>query len=228
MSIKSPLGALGAVVVLIQAVAASALFAVGSRFFLQAVLVAVISVVTIGFSLLATWLIVYLVVVKKQPGLLFDPASISQSVHSVLYVPNGKGLSAKLDDKDNTERQHRPLASEPVGSRVMDEESGIRAIRGQLVDLERESKREIRNSRMFHAYGLAVAMLLAGLGFLFAAWEVSVVALWVLGIIYLVAAFFSTVYVKSWTKSKGADDDPPLRKESVDSPIEPPGPPMHD
>jgi hypothetical protein len=102
MVIKSPLGAIGAVVVLVEAVAASALFAVESRFALQIALVAVIALVTLGFSAFVVWLIVYLVVVKKAPGLLFDPSSIDKSIHGDLYVWDKEKISAVIDGGDST------------------------------------------------------------------------------------------------------------------------------
>lgn len=99
MSIKSPLGAIGAMLVLIQAIAASALFAVRSELGLQIALVGVIGLVTIAFTGLVIWLVVYLV--RKSPGLLYDPSDISPYIHKELYVNNKQAIEAKLEDEES-------------------------------------------------------------------------------------------------------------------------------
>lgn len=87
MSIKSPLGALGAIVVLIQGIAAGALVAVQSQPTLQCILIYVISGVTVLFVLLVIWLIIHIVWVIKNPALLFNPRDIDPSVHPLIYSP---------------------------------------------------------------------------------------------------------------------------------------------
>jgi hypothetical protein len=100
MSIRSPLGAIGAILAFTQAIAASALFAVHSESGLQIALVAIIGLVTVVLTSLVIWLIVYLV--RKNPGLLFDPAYIDPSIHKWIYVNNKQGIVGKLEDEDSS------------------------------------------------------------------------------------------------------------------------------
>lgn len=99
--VKSPLGAIGAILVLIQAISASALFAIGSasvfQTILQAVLVGVIGLVTLASTTLVIWLVYYLVVKLKRPGLLFDPSDFDPAVQLALYVDNPQSIVAKVD-----------------------------------------------------------------------------------------------------------------------------------
>lgn len=85
MSIRSPLGALGALMVLMQAVSAGALVAVKDKFILQAVLVSVMSLALISITVIVGFLVVRFAI--RSPGLLFNPQDIAAEVHHDLYVP---------------------------------------------------------------------------------------------------------------------------------------------
>ena len=87
-AIRSPLGALGALMALVQSVTAGALFAVRSNPLLQLMLVVQLIVVTSIITLLVISLIIYFT--RKNPGLLFSPQDIDSSVHERLYLPPDK------------------------------------------------------------------------------------------------------------------------------------------
>lgn len=101
MSVTSPLGALGAIVVLIQGIAAGALVAVRSDPILQRVLIITISIVTLLFALFVTWLVAYLAI--RKPWYLFNPKDIDPGAHSHIYGPIiptlGVGIKATLAKK---------------------------------------------------------------------------------------------------------------------------------
>ncbi len=83
--IRSPLGALSAVIVLVQSISAGALFAVRSDPLLLKVLASVIAFTTLLITALVVGIIVYFT--RKAPGLLFNPQDIAPSVHKELYAP---------------------------------------------------------------------------------------------------------------------------------------------
>ncbi len=84
-AIRSPLGALGALMVLIDAIAASALVPLRSQPDLQKIVVLAL-VSSIGLvTLVVCGLIVFLAI--RRPGLLFSPADIDPSIHADLYGP---------------------------------------------------------------------------------------------------------------------------------------------
>lgn len=71
MEIRSPLSAIGAIVVLIQVISAGALFAIRSQVILQWILVILIAGVTVTFTILIVWLVIHLT--HKNPAYLFNP-----------------------------------------------------------------------------------------------------------------------------------------------------------
>ena len=84
-TIRSPLGALGALMVLLEAIAAAALIPLKSQPDLQTVVVVMmvasiglITILVVGMIALFAW---------KRPGLLFNPRDIDPSVHAILYGP---------------------------------------------------------------------------------------------------------------------------------------------
>jgi hypothetical protein len=78
------LGALGALMVLLQGVTAGALVAVDSEPELQRILVYLMVSVTAIITVLVVSLISYFAI--RNPGLLFNPQDIDSSVHSRLYI----------------------------------------------------------------------------------------------------------------------------------------------
>lgn len=85
MSVRSPLGALGAIVVLIQGIAAGALVAVRPDPTLQLILIIIISAVTVSVTVTVIWLVMYLA--RKNPAYLFNPKDIDPSAHPLIYRP---------------------------------------------------------------------------------------------------------------------------------------------
>ena len=93
--IRSPLGALGALMVLLEGIAAGALVAVNSQPVLQWILVIMMTVVTVAIAGLVIWIVWHFA--RKHPGLLFNPQDISPSVHGVLYAPPGQTVVTGLE-----------------------------------------------------------------------------------------------------------------------------------
>lgn len=85
-SIRSPLGALGALMVLLEGIAAGALIPLGGEPELQSrlvwMMIGTVSLVTVGVMALIGYIAV------KSPGLLFNPSDIDPSAHVPLYAPN--------------------------------------------------------------------------------------------------------------------------------------------
>lgn len=83
MVIKSPLGALGALMVLLEGIAAAALVPLQSQPDLQRILVFTIVATISVLTVMIVGLIVYFA--RTNPGLLFNPGDIDPSVHLSLY-----------------------------------------------------------------------------------------------------------------------------------------------
>ena len=105
-SIKSPLGALGALMVMLEAIAAGALIPTQSQPMLQTILVICIVFEALAVSLVVLGVIVYFAV--KRPAYLFSPSDISPSAHGRLYgsapSPDSNELQSApyLDDVEFT------------------------------------------------------------------------------------------------------------------------------
>ena len=86
MSIRSPLGALGALMILLQGIAAAALVPLQSQPDLQLILVRLV----VGVTSILTSVVVIVVLwfAFKNPGLLFSPRDIDPRVHVDLYRPD--------------------------------------------------------------------------------------------------------------------------------------------
>ena len=99
--IRSPLGALGALLVSMQAISVGALVAVNSQPYLQIAIVVVMLLVV--FAVAATVCFLVVLFALQRPGLLFNPQDIAQSVHRDLYLPisPGRVVEAKLLDKES-------------------------------------------------------------------------------------------------------------------------------
>lgn len=84
-SIRSPLGALGALMVFLEGIVAAALVPLAGQPALQEKLVGMmivtVSMVTLGVLLLVGYLAV------KRPALLFNPQDLDPSVHFAVYGP---------------------------------------------------------------------------------------------------------------------------------------------
>ena len=86
--IRSPLGALGALMVLLDAIAAGALFPLKDQPELQRYVV-LLSIGSIGLiTLLVCGLVIYFAI--RRPGLLFSPTDIDPAVHMDLYGPGDR------------------------------------------------------------------------------------------------------------------------------------------
>lgn len=84
LSIRSPLAALGAVMVLLEGIAAGALVPLSTQPQLQALLVYLIVGTVLLLVLTVIGLIIY--ITKTNIGLLFNPQDIDPSVHRMLYI----------------------------------------------------------------------------------------------------------------------------------------------
>ncbi len=102
LSIRSPLGALGVVMVLVEGISVGALAAVRSNFVLQATLVSVISVVTFAIAALVIWIVKHFA--KTNPALLFNPQDISLDVHKYIFPPPGSVSLEIAEDKPSQPR----------------------------------------------------------------------------------------------------------------------------
>ncbi len=109
MSIRSPLAALGALMVLLQGIAAAALIPLESQPELQARLVWMMIFVTGGLALVVA--IVVLWFTFKNPGLLFNPRDINPEVHLDLYPSSSR-----------VPRTHKPVSRGEVTFEVSREE----------------------------------------------------------------------------------------------------------
>jgi hypothetical protein len=86
--IHSPLGAVGALMVLLESVMTAALFALQEQPRLQEILVWLM-VGTIG-SVTLTVIVIVILIAIKNPGLLFSPRELHPSIHMAVY---GRGES---------------------------------------------------------------------------------------------------------------------------------------
>jgi len=86
--IQSPLGAIGALMVLLESVVTASLFALRSQPHLQEIMVWLM-VGTIG-SITFSIIVIVVLFALKNPGLLFNPRDLHPSVHTALY---GRGES---------------------------------------------------------------------------------------------------------------------------------------
>ena len=114
LAIRSPLGALGALMVLLQGIAAAALVPLESQPDLQRVIVWMMVVVTSAIVLVLV--VVVLWFAFRNPGLLFNPKDISPEAHVPLYspsarvpaslpqLPEGVDLSYQISDEDHEEK----------------------------------------------------------------------------------------------------------------------------
>ena len=84
MQIRSPLGAIGAILVALEGVAGGSLVALESGSSLQAWMVAAMIFVFVAVTLVVLGIIIYFAV--RKPAYLFSPSDISESAHSDLYT----------------------------------------------------------------------------------------------------------------------------------------------
>jgi len=105
-TVRSPLGALGALMVLLEGIAAAALIPLKSQPGLQTAVVimmvasiGLLTILVIGMIALFAW---------KRPGLLFNPRDIDPSVHPILYgageapnVPPPQSVSLVVRDEES-------------------------------------------------------------------------------------------------------------------------------
>ncbi|MSQ06081.1 MAG: hypothetical protein EXR54_07455 [Dehalococcoidia bacterium] len=92
--IRSPLGALGALMVLLHGIAAGALVAVRSQPVLQWMLVIMMVSLTDLITLLVLWIVWHFA--RTRPGLLFSPQDINPAVHGRLYLDAPPGIEFEV------------------------------------------------------------------------------------------------------------------------------------
>ena len=83
INIRSPLGALGAILAALELIAGGSLFALGASPGLQSILVITMAAVLALVTLVIIGIVVGFAI--RNPGLLFDPASFSESVQHRIY-----------------------------------------------------------------------------------------------------------------------------------------------
>lgn len=104
MPIRSPLGAIGAILVALEAVFGGALFALDGKPVLQAAMVATMIAVFVPVAIVVLWMVVYLTV--RNPGFLFNPAEVaklSESVQHGIYAIPVKDIAVSEEPVSITE-----------------------------------------------------------------------------------------------------------------------------
>ena len=90
--VRSPLGAIGALLVALEAIFGGALFALDADPWLRLAMVTTMIVVFVPTAGVILWMVVYLAV--KNPGFLFNPAEVAQLSEAVQ-----RGVYALPDSK---------------------------------------------------------------------------------------------------------------------------------
>lgn len=101
--VRSPLGAIGALLVALEAIFGGALFALGADPWLRLAMVTTMIAVFVPAAIVVLWMVVYLTV--KNPGFLFNPAEVAQlseAVQRVIYVPPSGRLSLEDELPDSS------------------------------------------------------------------------------------------------------------------------------
>ena len=110
--IRSPLGAVGALLVALEAVCAASLFALPAYSMQSWVVVMTMVAVFVAVASVVLWMVVYLTV--KKPGFLFNPAEVAQlsesaqqGIYSIPYSrpslgPSDSSLTDRGDHSDET------------------------------------------------------------------------------------------------------------------------------
>ena len=89
LPIRSPLGAIGAILVALEGIAGGSLYALDSGSGLQIAMVATMISVFAAVTLVVLGIIIYFAV--RQPAYLFNPSDISESAHVILYAGGSGG-----------------------------------------------------------------------------------------------------------------------------------------
>jgi hypothetical protein len=108
LPIRSPLGAIGAILVALEGVAGGSLFALDPGSALQTAMVAAMIFVFVTVTLVVLGMIIYFAV--RQPAYLFNPSDISESAHLTLYTG---GLSPGRDVQVPPEPEHVLIPPSP-------------------------------------------------------------------------------------------------------------------
>lgn len=101
--VRSSLGAIGALLVALEAIFGGALFALGADPWLRLAMVTTMIAVFVPAAIVVLWMVVYLTV--KNPGFLFNPAEVAQlseAVQRVIYVPPSGRLSLEDELPDSS------------------------------------------------------------------------------------------------------------------------------
>lgn len=98
-TIRSPLGALGALLVLLQGISAGALAVLRDQPTLQFILV----ITMVAIAAVVTGVVAFVVIrfALRNPGLLFNPGDIESSVHQYLYVSQPDKVTLSLSEPDS-------------------------------------------------------------------------------------------------------------------------------
>lgn len=100
--IRSPLGAIGVILVALEAVFGGTLLALDAAPALQTIMVLTMVTVFALVTLVVLWMVVYLTL--KKPGFLFNPAEVAQlseSVQQVIYTPPRGRVSLRDEPSDS-------------------------------------------------------------------------------------------------------------------------------
>lgn len=103
--VRSPLGAIGAIVVLLQGISAGALLALRSQPVLQWVLVIMMVSMTTVITGVVVWMVVRFA--RSNPALLFPAQDIDPSVQRLIYAPPGHVEIRTLLEQNAEEEKER-------------------------------------------------------------------------------------------------------------------------
>lgn len=93
-TIRSPLGALGALLVLLQGISAGAIAVLQNQAILQFILVITMVIIAVVITGVVTFVVIRFTL--RNPGLLFNPQDIDPSVHKTLYASESGKISITL------------------------------------------------------------------------------------------------------------------------------------
>ena len=119
MQIRSPLGAIGAILVALEGVAGGSLVALESGSSLQAWMVAAMIFVFVAVTLVVLGIIIYFAV--RKPAYLFSPSDISESAHSDLYTGSSTRRYIEVSPKFDVIELPSLGGNEEAGETVQEE-----------------------------------------------------------------------------------------------------------
>ena len=112
-TIRSPLGAVGAILVALEAVFGGTLFALDTASGLRVAIVVTMIAVFISVTAVVLWMVVYLTI--KNPGFLFNPAEVarlSETARRGIYAIPSSRISLEPQILDLTNRETGNLSAQ--------------------------------------------------------------------------------------------------------------------